>query len=96
MNLSDFCSLGPFGAILRDLYTKILSRKVFPQNGRKLESVENNIRDNFIHCLVLNITIISLTLVGYELIIADYVLCTKLRGCGEAVYELVCVICSLK
>ena len=46
----------------------------FPLNGRKLESVENKIRDNFIQCLVFNKTITPLMLVGYELMIADSVL----------------------
>ena len=54
-----------------------LSRKFFPQNGRKLESVENIVRDIFILCLVFNKTIIPLTLVGYELMIADSVLRTS-------------------
>ena len=47
-----------------------------PQNGRKLESAENRIPDIFIQCLVFNKTIISLTLVGYELMITDSVLRT--------------------
>ena len=53
--------------------------KIFPPNGRKLESVENKIRDKIIciQCLVFNKTIIPLTLVGYELIIADSVLRTS-------------------
>ena len=37
------------------------------KSGRKLESVENKIRDIFIHCLLLNKTAIQLTFVGYEL-----------------------------
>ena len=49
----------------------ILSGKIFPQNGQKLEVVENKIQDiNIsIQCLVFNKTIIPLRLVGYELII---------------------------
>ena len=43
----------------------------------KLESVEIKIWDIFIQCLVFNKTIISLTLVGYELMIADSVLRTS-------------------
>ena len=46
-----------------------------PSNGHKLESVENKIRDIFIQGLVLK-TIILITLVGYEHMIADMVLCT--------------------
>ena len=41
------------------------------QSGRKLESVENKVRDIFIQCLVFNKTIIPFTLVRYELMIAD-------------------------
>ena len=55
----------------------ILSRKIFTQDGRKLESIENKVRDIFIQCLVFNKTIISLTLIGYELMIADLVLRTS-------------------
>ena len=40
--------------------------EIVPQNGRKLESVEDKISDTFIQCLVFNKTIIPLTLVGYE------------------------------
>ena len=40
--------------------------KIFPQNGRKLESEENKYRNIFIQYLVFNNTIIPLTLVGYE------------------------------
>ena len=49
-------------------------RKVFRQNGRNLE---NKIRDIFMQCSVFNETIISLTLVGYEIIIADSALRTS-------------------
>ena len=48
----------------------------FPQNGRKLESIEIKIQDTFIQCLVFNKTISPLTLVGYELMTADSVLRT--------------------
>ena len=41
-------------------------------------SVENKIRDIFIQCLVFNKTIIPLTLVGYELMIAGSVIRTGL------------------
>ena len=41
----------------------------FPQNDLKLVSVENEIGDILIHFLLFNKTIISLTLVGYELVI---------------------------
>ena len=47
----------------------VLSGKIFPQNGQKLEVVENKIQDISIQCLVFNKTIIPLRLVGYELII---------------------------
>ena len=57
--------------------TVILSREIFPQKGRKLESVENKIRDIFSQCLLFNKTIIPLTLVGYELMIADSVFRTS-------------------
>ena len=51
----------------------MLSRKIFPQNGRKLESVENIIRDIFIQVfnktiLIFNKTLIPRTRVGYELL----------------------------
>ena len=49
-------------------------RKVFRQNGRNLE---NKIRDIFMQCSVFNETIIPLTLVGYEIIIADSALRTS-------------------
>ena len=42
--------------------------KVFPQNRRKLESVESKIRDIVLFNVWGNKTIIPLTLVGYELI----------------------------
>ena len=45
--------------------------------AEKLKLVENKIRDIFNQCLVLNVTIIPLTLVGYELMIADSVLRTS-------------------
>ena len=48
-----------------------------PQIGRKLKSGENYIWDIFIQCLVFIKTIIPLTLVGYELMIADSVLRTS-------------------
>ena len=57
--------------------TNIFITENFPQNGRKLESVENIVRNVFIQCLVLNKTITLLTLVGYELMIADSVLRTS-------------------
>ena len=41
-----------------------------PHIGQKLKSEENIIRDIFIQCLVFNITI-PLTLVGYEIMIAN-------------------------
>ena len=47
------------------------------RNGRKLESVENIVRNIFIQCLVFNKTIVPLMLVGYELMIADSVLSTS-------------------
>ena len=47
------------------------------QNGRKLELIEIKIQDTFIQCLVFNKTIIPLTLVGYEFMIADSVLRTS-------------------
>ena len=49
----------------------------FPENGRKLESIEIKIKDIFIQSLAFNETIIPLTLVGYELMIADSVLGTS-------------------
>ena len=51
--------------------------EIVPKNGQKLESVENKISDIFIQCLVFNKTIIPLTFVGYELMIADSVLRTS-------------------
>ena len=45
----------------------ILSRKIFPQKGRKLELVENEMQYILIQCLVFNKTIIPLTLVEYRL-----------------------------
>ena len=45
-----------------------------PSKSLKTRVVENRIRDIFIQCLVFNKTIIPLTLVGYELMIADSVL----------------------
>ena len=44
--------------------------------AHKLESVENKIRDILSQRLIFNKTIIPLTLVGNELMIADSVLCT--------------------
>ena len=49
----------------------------FPENGRKLESIEIKIQDIFIQSLVFNKTIIPITLVGYEFMIADSVLRTS-------------------
>ena len=57
--------------------TNILSLKIFPQNDRKLELVENEVQDIFTQCSVFNKTIIPLTLVGYEFMIADSVLRTS-------------------
>ena len=57
--------------------TNIFMTEIFSQNGRKLESVDNIVRNIFIQCLVFNKTIIPLTLVGYELMIADSVLRTS-------------------
>ena len=45
--------------------------EMFPQNGRKLESLDNITRDIFIQFLAFNKTIIPLTLVGYEFMIID-------------------------
>ena len=55
-----------------NMETNSLPRKIFTQNGKKIELVEtknkeNKIRDIFIQCLVFNKTIIPLMLVGYEL-----------------------------
>ena len=47
--------------------------EIVPKNDQKLESVEDETSDIFIQCLVFNKTIIPLTLVGYELMIADSV-----------------------
>ena len=41
--------------------TDNFTTKIFPQNGLKLESVENKIRDIFIQCLVFNKTILKST-----------------------------------
>ena len=49
----------------------------FASKCRKLESVENKIRDIFNQCLVFNKRITPLTFVGYELMMADSVLCTS-------------------
>ena len=49
----------------------------FPENSQKLKSIEIKIQDIFIQSLVFNKTIIPLTLVGYELMIADSVLRTS-------------------
>ena len=57
-----------------------LSRKVFPQKGQNLESVETKIRNIFIQCLVFNKAIIPFTLVGYELMIADSMLHTSSKS----------------
>ena len=54
--------------------------EIFPQNGPKLELIDNKSRAILIHCLVFNKTIIPLTLVGYELMIADWVLRTSDRA----------------
>ena len=49
-------------------------REIFPQNGQKLKLVENKIKIFLSSvCLVFNKTIIPLTLVGYELMIAHSV-----------------------
>ena len=42
-----------------------------------IESVENEVQDIFTQCSVFNKTIIPLTLVGYEFMIADSVLRTS-------------------
>ena len=56
----------------------ILSQKIFPQNGRKLELVENKIRNIFIQCLVVFWYLIKQLfhsrLLEYELMIVDKVL----------------------
>ena len=46
-------------------FVQIWKLTIFPQNGRKLESAENKIRDTLIQCLIFNKTIIPLTFVGY-------------------------------
>ena len=58
----------------------LLSGKMFPENGRKLESVENKIKKYFIQSLVFNKTIIPPTFVGYELMVADSVLISNVRS----------------
>ena len=55
----------------------VVQHGVGTKMAKKLELVENKIRDIFIQCLVFNKTIIPLTLVGHELMIAISVLCTS-------------------
>ena len=58
--------------------TAIFIKENIPaQNGRKLESVENKIRNILIQCMVFNKTVTPPKLVGYKLIIADSVLRTS-------------------